>query len=128
MSNSQTWCKWCNLPYSVKHLFYKLIHGFRIFHNITPVRFKNVTWGIPLFSEIINGTIIYRNRQEHSTLPRNCQQNYLIHKSFVYMIALLTISEESWMFLTICIYDSTVDNFWGELNFLDDLLIREFYL
>jgi hypothetical protein len=36
---------------------------------------------IQLFSEIINRIIIYTNRQEHSTLLRNDQHNYHIHKS-----------------------------------------------
>jgi hypothetical protein len=37
------------------------------------------------------------------------------------MIVMLIISEKSWMFLTIGVYDSYVDNFWEELNVLDDL-------
>ena len=39
------------------------------------------------------------------------------------MIVMLIISEKSWMFLTIGVYDSYVDNFWEELNVLDDLCI-----
>jgi hypothetical protein len=42
---------------------------------------------------------------------------------FVYMIVMLIIYEKSWMFLTMCVYDSSVDNLWEELNVLDDLCI-----
>jgi hypothetical protein len=40
---------------------------------------------------------------------------------FVYMIVMLIISGKSWMFLTICVYDSSIDNIREELNVLDDL-------
>jgi hypothetical protein len=42
---------------------------------------------------------------------------------FVYMIVMLIMSEKSWMFLTICVYDSSIDNIKEELNVLDDVCI-----
>jgi hypothetical protein len=36
---------------------------------------------------------------------------------------MLIISEKNWMFLTICVYDSSVDNLRERLNVLDDLCI-----
>jgi hypothetical protein len=88
--------------------------------------------------------IIYTNLQEHSTLIWRYQQNYHIHnssrtfnssqkistelsyKQIVRNIQLLsdTLDITSWRFLTICVYDSSVDNFREKLNFFDDLCIR----
>jgi hypothetical protein len=45
---------------------------------------------------------------------------------FVYLIVMLIISQESWMFLTIYVYDSSVDYFWEELNVFDDLCIQNY--
>jgi hypothetical protein len=47
---------------------------------------------------------------------------------FVYMIVILIMLKKSWMLLTIGVYDSTVDNFWEELNVLDDLFIRVLFI
>jgi hypothetical protein len=72
----------------------------------------------------------YTNRQEYSTLFWNYQHNYHIHKSSrtfnfsqkfsIKLSYTQIISEKSWMFLTICVYDSSVDIFREKLNVLDD--------
>jgi hypothetical protein len=46
----------------------------------TELPYTQIIKNIQLFSEMINTTIIYTNRINHSTLLRNCQQNNHIHK------------------------------------------------
>jgi hypothetical protein len=100
------------------------------------------------FPEIVNRIIIYTNRQEHSTLSWYSKYYYHIRKSsktfnsslklstelsytqinksiqlFSDIINKTLVSENSWRFLTICVYDSSVDNLWEELNDFDDLRI-----
>jgi hypothetical protein len=100
--------------------------------------YSQIVKNIQPFSEIINRNMIFTNRQEHSTLLRNDQHNYHIHKSsrsfnsrkvecswrFVYMIVLLITSEKRWMILTICVFDSSIDNFKEDLNVHDDFINR----
>jgi hypothetical protein len=78
----------------------------------------------------INRNIMYTNSQEHSTLFRNYQQNYHIHKSsgtfnssLILSIEISYTQKKSWMSLTICVYDSSIDNIRKKLNVLDNLCI-----
>jgi hypothetical protein len=62
----------------------------------TELLYTQIVKNIQLFSNIINRTIIYTNRQ------------------------LLTISEKNWMFLTMCVYYSSIYSIREELNVLDN--------
>jgi hypothetical protein len=108
--------------------------------------YSQIVKNIQPFSEIINRNMIFTNRQEHSTLLRNDQHNYHIHKSsrsfnsslilstepsytqivkiihLLYMIFLLIVSEKSWMFLKFCVYDSSIDVFREELNLFSEVI------
>jgi hypothetical protein len=84
---------------------------------------------LKLSTEMINRTIKYTNRQDHSFLLLSYPQKWSTELSntlecswrFLYMIVMLIISRKSWMLLTICVYDSSIDSIREKLNVLDDL-------
>jgi hypothetical protein len=78
----------------------------------TELSYTQIVKIIQLLSDIMNRTIIYTNRKELECSWR-----------IVDTRVLFIISEKSWMFLTIFVYDSSVDNLWEELNVFDDLRI-----
>jgi hypothetical protein len=96
---------------------------------------------IQLFSDNLNITIIYTNRQEHPNLLRMDKLNNHIPKSLRtfntsqklstelsytqiwYEFMSVYVYEKILMILTICVCDSSIDNFREKLNLLDDLCI-----
>jgi hypothetical protein len=77
-------------------------------HNIVlSLSYTQIVENIQPFSDIINITIIYTNRQDRSSLHINCQYKYHVHKSS----------------RTVKCFHSYVDNVREELNVLDDLCI-----
>jgi hypothetical protein len=89
-------------------------------HLWEELSYTQIVRNIQLFSDTINRNIIYTKCQEHSPLLTICQHNYHIHKSSRTFNFSQNLSTE--------LSYTQIDNVWKELNFLDDLFIREFYL
>jgi hypothetical protein len=84
--------------------------------------YTQIVRNFQLFSDIISRNIIYtKSRTFNSSQNLSTERRVECFWRFVYTRVAFIISEKSWMFLTIFVYDNSVDNFWEELNVLDQL-------